>query len=198
MFFFLFVVSGLSVLGWQQVFASEEAEVFPAVPGLDLLLENKAKRDVFRMECLLNPKLKKYINERLLEAVKGGCSVERFDALLAAGADIRVRGEDGWSLLHYAASCGSVAIVKKLVKKHPAKVNARTGYGETPLHLAVKSGHKEVVACLLAEPCIDPNVKAKGQVTAANLAAEFGWDNEDIVSLLSAATSAAARGKNFT
>ena len=74
--------------------------------------------------------------------------------LLARGARINAREEDGDTPLHFA---GSLGMAKLLVSKG-ARIDAMNDYGATPLYDAVHRGLSEVVAFLLQNGA-DPNVK---------------------------------------
>ena len=64
--------------------------------------------------------------------------------------------------------------VKALLKDNPDLVLTRYLMGETPLHLAAKWGHKEVVALLLANQAEVNTKDNKGQ-TPARWAAHNGY-----------------------
>ena len=51
--------------------------------------------------------------------------------------------------LHDAAKTGDIAALRALLEKQPELVNARNNDGQTPLHVAAKSGHREMVGLLL-------------------------------------------------
>ena len=72
--------------------------------------------------------------------------VDAVDALVAHGAAVQ---KDGWSPLHYAATGGSAAIVKRLLAKG-AQLEARSPNGTTPLMMAARYGNEEAVDALLA------------------------------------------------
>ena len=73
---------------------------------------------------------------------------------------VDAKGQDGYTALHYSCSGGHVDIVRTLVK-NKANVNARTDSGDTPLTLAARHGHDNVVHVLLSgSQCL---VDAKGQ-----------------------------------
>ncbi len=60
---------------------------------------------------------------------------EAVEAILAMGADIEARNEDGQTALHMAAFTGSDPIVK-LLAEHGADVNVTDNYGQTPWSMA--------------------------------------------------------------
>ncbi|XP_046983923.1 protein maternal effect lethal 26-like [Schistocerca americana] len=85
---------------------------------------------------------------RLIEAAEQG-AVEQLRELLAAGADVRARGEYSWTALHLTARGGHVAAASCLVGAG-AEVDARTSWGQrTPLHWAAEGGHAGAAAELL-------------------------------------------------
>ena len=55
---------------------------------------------------------------------------------------------EGNSLLHYACEKGSLQIVQFLVRNN-SLINIKNNDGETPLQLAEKNGHQEVVNFLI-------------------------------------------------
>ena len=75
---------------------------------------------------------------------------EVINTLLEAGADPKVRSENGFSPLHFAATTNfNPAVVKTLVKAG-ADPNARSENGFTPLHFAVASGQDFSVPMIAA------------------------------------------------
>ncbi|MGD0816706.1 MAG: ankyrin repeat domain-containing protein, partial [Verrucomicrobiota bacterium] len=91
-------------------------------------------------------------------------------------------GGTGDGSLHEAAFNGKLEKAKALVKEHPELVNSQDSYAsQTPLHLAVEYGHKDVAELLLANKA-DVEAKAHGGWTPL-LNAVFGG-NKDLVELL--------------
>ncbi|MGA2859525.1 MAG: ankyrin repeat domain-containing protein [Candidatus Sulfotelmatobacter sp.] len=80
--------------------------------------------------------------------------------------------------------------VKALLKDNPDLVFSKYVLGETPLHLAAKWGHKEVVALLLANQA-EVNAKTESGETALHYAAENG--EKDVAALLLAQHKMATR-----
>lgn len=79
------------------------------------------------------------------------------EALLAAGADIERRFEEGnrdycegWSALHWAAHAAAEGHAARALLSNGADPLARSVHGDTPLHVAVKHGSLPVVGALLA------------------------------------------------
>ena len=74
---------------------------------------------------------------------------------------------------HKAVVWGNVERVKALLKDNPDLVLARYLVGETPLHLAAKWGHKDVVALLLGAKA-EINAQTESGETPLHYAAENG------------------------
>ena len=68
--------------------------------------------------------------------------------LLAAGADVEVRGSDGNRPLHTVALFGQIDLVELLIT-HGAEINARNDWGWTPLRFAVDHDQADVVDALV-------------------------------------------------
>lgn len=84
--------------------------------------------------------------------------------------------------IHDAARAGDLAKVEALVNANPSLVSsADEQYGQTPLHIAVFNGHKDVAEFLLAHKA-DVNAKSKNGSTPLHLAAAKG--DKEIVELL--------------
>ena len=81
--------------------------------------------------------------------------VNRARALLARGADALGRDENGGSALHDASASGHVEIVRALCESASASgklkelISMVDDDGETPLHLAARGEHRDVVEYLL-------------------------------------------------
>ena len=94
------------------------------------------------------------------------------ELLLAAGADVDAKDEDGWTALHYAATRGHTAVVELLLAAG-ADVNAQSNAGGTALHYAAFYGHSAVVELLLAAGA-DVDAESKIGGTALQAAAAYG------------------------
>ena len=103
-------------------------------------------------------------------------------ALLSdSGCLVDAKGQDGYTALHYSCTDGHVDIVKILVK-HKANVNTKTDSGDTPLTLAAKYKHDNVVHALLSDSkCL---MDAKGQDGYTALHYSCRYDYVDIVRTL--------------
>ena len=92
------------------------------------------------------------------------CSV--VDALLSyTQCPVDTKGHDRYTALHYSCLGGFVNIARTLVK-NKANVNARTDSGDTPLTLAIRNKHDNVVHALSDNNC---EVSAKDKDAYAEL-----------------------------
>ncbi|XP_049944507.1 protein roadkill-like [Schistocerca serialis cubense] len=111
-------------------------------------------------------------DRRLLQAAEEG-AVGELRALIAAGADVVVRGRWGRTALHWAADRGGVEAARLLVGAGAA-VDARSEGGWTPLHLAAYNGRAEVAAALLVAGADRGATTRRGE-TALDLARESAY-----------------------
>ena len=88
------------------------------------------------------------LDASLLEAVQTANPVT-VQSLLAQGADVNCRAEDGSAPVHYAATAGDASMLRVLLEAR-ADPNIATPYRDTALHLAAACGNAEVVELLLA------------------------------------------------
>lgn len=83
--------------------------------------------------------------------------------------------------VHDAAANGDLAKVQVLVKNNPSLVFNKDNKGETPLHLAAYTGHKDVAEFLLANNA-EVNAKDNSGMTPMRLAVLYGY--KDVAELL--------------
>ncbi|MFC1765706.1 M56 family metallopeptidase [Planctomycetota bacterium] len=78
------------------------------------------------------------------DGVTASADVERIKALLSARSGVNDTGGDRYdrTLLHLAARRGQNEVVEFLVASG-ADINAKSQWGQTPLHLAANAGHKD-------------------------------------------------------
>ena len=94
-----------------------------------------------------------HVNARggpLVSPLAGALSRKHFEVaelLHEHGADVNVRGNYGWMLLHVASCYGLVDIARWLLN-YGADANAQKDNGQTPLHLATLNKHLEIVQML--------------------------------------------------
>ena len=81
--------------------------------------------------------------------------------------------QDGFTALHFSCKSGSVGLVRTLVN-HKADVNARTDSGDTPLTLAVRHGHDNVVHALSSDLQCLVNAKGQDGFTVLHLSCKCG------------------------
>ncbi|MFL2544572.1 MAG: ankyrin repeat domain-containing protein [Longimicrobiales bacterium] len=93
--------------------------------------------------------------------------------LLERGEDVNAAQGDGMTALHWSAENGDLAMVEVLLSAG-ANFNSTTRLGSyTPLHLASKMGHGEVIRALLGNGQ-DPNITAISGMTPLHYAAASG------------------------
>ena len=97
---------------------------------------------------------------------------EIVELLIANGANINVRDNDGYTPLYSAVSWGNKEVVKLLIA-NGADVNGKIKDGWTPLHRAAYQGEKEAVKLLIANGA-DVNAKNNNGSTPLYSAASGG------------------------
>ncbi|MRX74179.1 M48 family metalloprotease [Bacillus lacus] len=93
-------------------------------------------------------------------------------ALIENGADVTMRGVDGYTPLHLAVYWQFGEIVMLLLQ-NGADVDSQDDYGNTPLHNAVYNGDEELIRLLIKEGS-NPQIPNSEGLTAADLADEEG------------------------
>ena len=96
--------------------------------------------------------------------------------------------------LYYAALCGFLDMVKRLVGSHPEDVNTLGRDGGTPLHAALRNCHSDV-ALLLLEHNADPNSRDSRDETPLQIASRQG-DIKVIRSLIGRRADLDAKNKD--
>ena len=91
------------------------------------------------------------------------------------------KGQDGYTALHYSCRDGHVDRVRTLVN-HKANINARTDSGDTPLTLAARNKHENVLHALLNESQCLVDTKGRDGYTALQYSCRYG--HVDIVKIL--------------
>jgi len=84
--------------------------------------------------------------EKLIEASTSGVT-EKVKSVLAEGADVNVRDQDGWTALMHASWHGHSEVVGLLLNKG-ADVNAKASNGGTALMYASSNRHSKVAELL--------------------------------------------------
>jgi ankyrin repeat protein len=100
--------------------------------------------------------------------------------LLAHGADVNAKNNDGWTPLYIAANYGQGDIAGLLLAGN-ADVNAKDEDGRAPLYIAVYEGHKDMAELLLTHGA-DVNVRKNDGLTPLHVAAYQG--HKDVAELL--------------
>ena len=107
-------------------------------------------------------------------------------ALLERGAEVN---RPGWTPLHYAASSGSILVIRVLLDHH-ALIDAESPNKTTPLMMAARAGRRQAVQYLLDEGA-DASLKNEVGLNAADFARAQG--HSDIATALDARLQQAIR-----
>lgn len=108
--------------------------------------------------------------------------VDEAKRLVAQGADIEAKTNDGTTPIHSATVAGHPDVVAFLIAKH-AKVDAADNDGRTPLHSAAMKGHVSVAKLLIAAGA-DVNRRiqlGKATLTPLGLARLLGQQEMEVV-----------------
>ncbi|MEO8249698.1 MAG: ankyrin repeat domain-containing protein [Burkholderiales bacterium] len=103
----------------------------------------------------------------MIAALKG--DKETAEKLIARNADVN---KTGWTPLHYAATSGSLDIIRLLLEHH-AYIDAESPNRTTPLMMAARYGSDDAVKLLLEEGA-DPTPRNQQNMTAADFAQGAG------------------------
>ncbi len=82
-----------------------------------------------------------------LHVAAGTGDIEQVNRLIAQGADVNVKHNDGWTALYLASQNGHGEFVNLLLS-NGADVTEKTNSGWTALSIAQKQGHQEIVEML--------------------------------------------------
>ena len=138
----------------------------------DFLLSQRSVKVELRNEAGESP--------LMIAALKGQLGAAK--ALIRRGAEVN---KPGWTPLHYAATRSeddSVQMVRLLLE-HYAYIDAESPNRSTPLMMAAKYGHRDVVRLLLEEGA-DASLRNEQGLTAVDFARRA--DREDMASLIAA------------
>lgn len=86
-----------------------------------------------------------------------------------------------WTPLHTAADAGNVAAIERIAKFQPALIDAPEVGDHTPLHVAVASGQRDAVTCLLQNGA---NLEAHDVCGWTPLHMAVGNNRKEIIELL--------------
>ncbi|KAI1722541.1 ankyrin repeats (3 copies) domain-containing protein [Ditylenchus destructor] len=94
------------------------------------------------------------------------------ETLLGYGANVHVRGgQIGETALHVAALSKSDIECAQMLLKSGAQPNVKQSDGQTPLHIASRSGNVDMIRLMLSEGA-DPQIKANNGETPLHVAAK--------------------------
>ncbi|XP_052825426.1 serine/threonine-protein phosphatase 6 regulatory ankyrin repeat subunit B [Octopus bimaculoides] len=180
------IVNKQSINGWSPLLVASEKGQLEIVK---ILLQNNARIDVFD----------EHGKAALHLAAENGHE-EVADLLLEYKAFVNAKSKIGVTPLHLAAQNGYCNLVKLLIEKHNASIDAltlrriisclintmtsnaevvlfligRCRLGQTPLHLAAKNDHSEVVKLFLKHKQELVSMNSMNGMTCAHIAAERG------------------------
>ncbi|CAH3039511.1 unnamed protein product [Pocillopora meandrina] len=100
--------------------------------------------------------------------------IEAVNCLLEHGADPFLKGQNGWSLLHFAAQSGNVVIIETMLSKGLDIDSRAQSLGITPAMVSIRFGKLEALKYLL-EKGADGSLKtSEGQFSHLSLAVKAG------------------------
>jgi hypothetical protein len=119
----------------------------------------------------------------LMIAARGG-HLDICRLLIDKGAQLEVKGSEGFTPLHFAASRGHIEIVRLLCDRG-ANIEARSDeYGRRPLHFAARIAHISIVKELIEVRKADINARSVGGRTALRYAKDGKFKDLDIADFL--------------
>ena len=180
----------LAALKTQQSVASAPVQTAPQTPPTPVkqvqpetipptLTREQAQEELARLGIYS----REYNNTLRSAAEKGEAHL--ITLLIAAGADVNVADDYGWTPLSWAANKGHTECVRLLLAAPGIDVNKPDKNGWTPLSWAADMGRTECVRLLLAAPGININQATQHGATPLSWAAQNG--HTECVRLLLAA-----------
>lgn len=86
--------------------------------------------------------------------------------------------ESGATGLHLVARFGLVTQLRDLLKEIPvSEINSRDPYGQTPLVLAVRHGHWDIINIILDDSNVDPNLSDDDGRSPLSIASQLGYSS---------------------
>jgi ankyrin repeat protein len=96
-----------------------------------------------------------------------------YRSLIAAGANLDIIDESGFSILHHLCDHGDVAAISNLIKDG-ARTDLADPHGKLPLHIAAFRGQDKVCKALIDAAGADPDAPMVNGLTPLFLAAGLG------------------------
>nr|XP_054771200.1 putative ankyrin repeat protein RF_0381 [Lytechinus pictus] len=117
-------------------------------------------------------------------AARGGHE-ECVRVLLDDNADIETTDNEGWTVLHYAAISGNVAVVNHVLDQKDLLCSRRSRRGHSPLDVALRSGKADAARSLLHRDASVIHQSDSEGFTPLHLATESGLTSivEELISL---------------
>ena len=117
-----------------------------------------------------NPKADRALIDAVRKGSKETVNIEPVKQAIAAGADLDVKMQGGYTPLHLAAIYDHKEIAEVLIAAG-ADVNAKNNRDMTPLHQAARSGRNEIAGLLIAKGA-DVNAKDENSLTPLDQATQ--------------------------